>query len=308
MIVEGGAEETTGGDLQLQLRGVDGSHVRTTTRVTGGWGPWRPRSAASVVLSGSPGIRTIRVQGRDTRGTIGAIFRDTIRLLPSEPEVTARALRLTTGTVTTGRGIPLRAEWRLGGTLATVATRSVDVTCDERSVLSISGGVTGPSAAGVDTATVRARPSERCALEVRVHDSQGALMDGHTLRRTVRLLDDDAGSVRYTSAWRRRDAQGAYDGRTTTSMRSGSRARLTFTGDQVGLLATRGPGRGRIRIRIDGRTVATIDLKASSTSARRVVFVRGLRNGEHTIEVLHVKRADGRTGRVDLDGFLYTRP
>jgi hypothetical protein len=76
----------------------------------------------------------------------------------------------------------------------------------------------------------------------------------------------------------------------------------------VGLMATRGPGRGRIRIRIDGRAIATIDLRASSTAVRRVVFVRGLRNGEHTIEVLHVKRADGRTGRVDIDGFLYTRP
>ena len=308
MIVEDGAEETMGGALRLQLRGVDGYQIRTTTRVEGGWGPWRSRESASVVLTGSDGIRTIRVQGRDTRGTTGAIFRDTIRLLPSEPQVTARALRLTTGTVTTTRSIPMRAEWRLGGTLATVATRTVDVRCDDRTVLAITSGVTGPSAAGTDSAAVRARSSERCELEVQVLDAQGAVMDRHATRRTVRLLDDDAGSVRYTSAWRRRAAPGAHDGRTTTSTRSGSRARFTFTGDQVGVLATRGPGRGRIRIRIDGRTVATIDLRASSTSLRRVVFTRGLRYGEHTIEVLHVKRSDGRTGRVDIDGFLYTRP
>jgi hypothetical protein len=73
------------------------------------------------------------------------------------------------------------------------------------------------------------------------------------------------------------------------------------------VLATRGPGRGRIRIRIDGRTVATLDLRASTTSMRRVVFVRGLAHGPHTVEVLHVKRPDGRAGRVDIDGFLYTR-
>jgi len=76
----------------------------------------------------------------------------------------------------------------------------------------------------------------------------------------------------------------------------------------VGLLATRGPGRGRIRIRIDGQAVATIDLRAPSTSVRRVVFARSLKNGEHTIEVLHIKRPDGRTGQVDIDGFLLTRP
>ena len=222
--------------------------------------------------------------------------------------MTARALRLTTGTLTSGRGIPLRAEWRLDGSLATVAKREVDVRCDDRTVLSISGSVTGPSAAGIGAAAMRARPSERCELEVRALDADGATMDRHAIARTVRLLDDDAASVHYTSAWRHRVTRGAYDGRTTTSTRSGSRVRFTFTGDQVGLLATRGPGRGRIRVRIDGHTVATIDLRASSTSVRRVVFVRSLGNGEHTIEVLHVKRADGRTGRVDIDGFLLTRP
>lgn len=308
MVVEDDAAETMGGELRLQLRGVDGHQIRTTTQVTGGWGPWRSREAASVVLTGVAGVRTIRVQGRDTRGTTGPIFRDTIRLLPSTPQVTARALRLTTGTLTSSRGIPLRAEWRLGGTLATVAERHVTATCGDRSVLSIKGGVNGPSVAGVSAAAIRARPSERCVLDVRVLDSAGATMDRHTLGRTVRLLDDDAGSVRYTGAWRRRATSGAHDGRTTTSTRRGSRARLTFTGDGIGVLASRGPGRGRIRIRIDGRTVGTVDLRASSTSQRRVVFVRGLKAGTHTIEVLHIKGAGGRTGRVDIDGFLITRP
>jgi len=101
--------------------------------------------------------------------------------------------------------------------------------------------------------------------------------------------------------------RGAYDGRTTTSTRKGSRARFTFTGDQVALLATRGPGRGRVRISIDGRVVATVDLRASRQALRRVVFARSLAHGTHTIEVLHVKRAGGTVGRVDIDGFLYTR-
>ncbi len=115
------------------------------------------------------------------------------------------------------------------------------------------------------------------------------------------------GAVRYTSAWHRRVTRGAYDGRTTTSTRKGSRARFTFTGDQVALLATRGPGRGRVRISIDGRVVATVDLRASRQALRRVVFARSLAHGTHTIEVLHVKRAGGTVGRVDIDGFLYTR-
>lgn len=308
MVVEGGAKETQGGYVSLQLRGVDGVQLRTSTQVSGGWSPWGSRQeAATVLLTGAPGTRTIRVQGRDARGTKGPVFRDTIRLVASDPEVRARSLRLTTGTVTTGGRIPLRAEWRLGGTLATVARRSVQVRCDDRSVLSLAGSVTGPSSAGTSRASLRSPRKARCDLEVRALDADGDTMARHTLGRTVRLLDDDASTLRYTSTWRRRATKGAYDGRTTTSTRAGSRVRLTFTGDQVAIVATRGPGRGRIRIRIDGRTVRTVDLRASKQSLRRVVFVRSLSHGKHTLEVTHVKRSNGSTGRIDIDGFIHTR-
>jgi hypothetical protein len=63
-----------------------------------------------------------------------------------------------------------------------------------------------------------------------------------------------------------------------------------------------------VRIRIDGRTVATVDLRSASTAMRRVVFARSLPKGSHTIEVLHVKRPGGSAGRVDIDGVLYTQP
>jgi hypothetical protein len=309
MVVAGDAAETTGGALSLQLRGVDGALLRTSIEASGGWSGWQTRAeAASVALTGSPGTRTVRVQGRDARGTRGPVFSDTIRLLPSEPTVTAKALRLVTGSVTSGRLIPLRVEWRITGTLATVARRTVDVRCDDRSVLTGSAAITGTSSAASGQASIRARSGERCVVVVSALDAGGATMDSHTLRRTVRLLDDDASAVRYTSAWRRRAAAGAYDRRTTSSTRVGSRARLTFTGDQVAILATRGPGRGRIRIRIDGRVVATVDLRARSTSMRRIVFARRLSDGKHTLEVLQVKRPGGGAGRVDLDGFLYTVP
>jgi GH25 family lysozyme M1 (1,4-beta-N-acetylmuramidase) len=309
MVVAGDAAETTGGELPVQLRGVDGVLVRASTQESGGWGPWQTRDEASTVtLAGEPGMRTVRVQGRDARGTTGPIFRDTIRLLPSEPQVRVESLRITTDSVSPSGRIPLRAQWRLSGTLATVATRSVVVACDDRQVLSLSASLTGLSSTGSERASLRARPGERCEVVVRAQDADGATMASHTLRRTVRLLDDDASAIRYSSAWRRRSASGAYDGRTTTSTRAGSRARLTFTGDQVALLATTGPGRGRVRIAIDGHTVATVDLRASRTSMRRIVFARGIPAGTHTIEVRQVKRPNGKVGRVDIDGFLTTRP
>src|SRR5690606_35015512 len=125
---------------------------------------------------GPRGTRTVRVQGRDARGTRGPVFRDSIRLLPSEPEVRARSLRVTTGSVTTGGRLPLRAEWRLGGTLATVARRSVEVRCDDREVLSLAASVTGPSSAGTSRASLRAPGGTRCDLDVRALDADGGTM------------------------------------------------------------------------------------------------------------------------------------
>src|SRR5262249_31219516 len=81
MVVADDAPSTQGGELAVQLRGVDGVSLRTSTEESGGWGPWGSRgAAATVTLEGSAGTRTIRVQGRDARGTHGHVFSDTIRL------------------------------------------------------------------------------------------------------------------------------------------------------------------------------------------------------------------------------------
>jgi lysozyme len=99
MVVAGGAATTRSGPVALELRGVDGVSIRTTTSASGGWGPWRSRSAAAAVtLTGSKTAnRSIRVQGRDARGTTGLVMSDSIRLEVRTP--TPATSRTTKGKV-----------------------------------------------------------------------------------------------------------------------------------------------------------------------------------------------------------------
>ena len=86
-------------------------------------------------------------------------------------------------------------------------------------------------------------------------------------------------------------------------MASTRRARLSFTGHEVALVATRRTTGGMARILIDGKRVATIDLDAGGTEYRRIVFRRAFATGgRHSIEIRPVG-----DGRVELDAFIVLR-
>jgi hypothetical protein len=88
-----------------------------------------------------------------------------------------------------------------------------------------------------------------------------------------------------------------------------SDGRFRFSGTQVGLVAVRGRGFGRIGITIDGVRVAMLDM-AATIDDQLIVFRKQLSAGRHTIEVRTLGTARSpRTGaRVDNDGFLVIGP
>jgi hypothetical protein len=49
-------------------------------------------------------------------------------------------------------------------------------------------------------------------------------------------------------------------------------ATLAFTGRQISWMGPVGPTRGRARVFVDGKFVATVDLRASRFAARRTLF------------------------------------
>jgi hypothetical protein len=67
-----------------------------------------------------------------------------------------------------------------------------------------------------------------------------------------------------------------------------------------------GPDRGRAAIFVDGRRVATVDLRAATAGYARIVWARSWKTPAlHTVTI-RVLGTPGRP-RVDVDGFVLVR-
>ena len=85
-----------------------------------------------------------------------------------------------------------------------------------------------------------------------------------------------------------------------------ARAKLSFRGRSIAIVAPTGPLRGAARVFIDGRAAGRFDLNASSSHERRLVWSHSwskLAGHDLRVQVLGVKGHP----RVDLDAFVILR-
>ena len=64
----------------------------------------------------------------------------------------------------------------------------------------------------------------------------------------------------------------------------------SFTGSGVAVIAPKEPGAGKIEVKIDGQTRATVDLSSAGTreAQQQVCEVTGLAPGKHEIEIVNL--------------------
>jgi hypothetical protein len=80
----------------------------------------------------------------------------------------------------------------------------------------------------------------------------------------------------------------------------------TFTGRSVALLAMKGKTAGKAYVYLDGKKVATVDLKAGKTAHRQAVWTRSWASArKHTVKVV-VAGTKGRP-KVTSDGIVYLK-
>jgi hypothetical protein len=116
-------------------------------------------------------------------------------------------------------------------------------------------------------------------------------------------IQDTSSIVYFTGTWTKVTSSSLSGGSARYATSSTRRAKMSFTGQEVAFVATRRTTGGRAHVLIDGVAAATIDLDASSTSYRRLVFRKGFSgSAKHTIEI----RPLG-DGRVELDAFIVLR-
>ena len=116
----------------------------------------------------------------------------------------------------------------------------------------------------------------------------------------VRRSQERSAAIDWTGTWHEADDTRFSGGHARHSSGHSRRATFAFTGHAIGLVSRRSPNGGHAEVRVDGLLVATIDLSASTSRYRRIVFRSALATGgPHTIEIRPVG-----DGRVDVDAFI----
>lgn len=127
----------------------------------------------------------------------------------------------------------------------------------------------------------------------------------YTANRAYRLAQQTSSAFTYKGTWATAYSSGYSGGSERYASAAGASATFTVTGHSAAFVTTRGPGRGRAKIYVDGGYVTTIDLYRASLQQRYVAWQTSwAATGPHTVKVVVVGTA-GRP-RVDLDGFLST--
>ncbi|MGQ0467389.1 MAG: S8 family serine peptidase [Sporichthyaceae bacterium] len=161
---------------------------------------------------------------------------------------------------------------------------------------------------GTGTAGTRAvTPGATLQWRVRATDAGGAVGEWATTSpTTVSVIQQSAATYGQNSSWSTISVSGALGGTTRRSRATGATASYTFTGTQVAYVATMARDRGMAEVFLDGVSQGVIDLYASSTQSRRIVFsTTGLTPGQHTItvKVLNTRRSSATASYVDVDAF-----
>jgi hypothetical protein len=149
------------------------------------------------------------------------------------------------------------------------------------------------------------RPGHDYEFRVRAKDRAGNATD-YVQSASFRPGFTQAEGVTLKGGWSRAKRASASGEETRYSTNKGAKAIFEFDGAAVGLVAPRGPGLGKARIRVDGVVAEVIDFGAGSLRDRRIVFRRSWpAKGHHTISV-EVLATNGRP-RVEVDAFVVLR-
>lgn len=165
-------------------------------------------------------------------------------------------------------------------------------------------GYTYPSAWQRTSATAVAssiRAGATYCFSVRARDTAGNTSTWSTERCTARPVDDRAFNVR--GSWRKKAGPAYYMGTARTTRDRGSVLTLPVARGRMALVASKGKGYGEITVGYNGKTVATIDLRARRASHRQLLRLPFFAPAKGTVSL---RSASG--GKfVNVDGLLTAR-
>ncbi len=223
-------------------------------------------------------------------------------ILDGTPTAAAPDASLRTGTPLVGTAIPITLAWS-GDAVGGAALHHYQVARSTGSCAAFGAPLTVPSGLASVAWNTTVPSTGKVCFKVRAVDAVGnpsAWAVGPLL--TPRLTQQSSSLIKYVKTWTLASSA-KYSGATEKWSRATSAtATYKVTAKSIALVITRGAGRGKVKIWVDGVVVkASLDTKAGSTQYRYVSWQTALTPGSHLVKITVLGTA-GRP-RVDLDAF-----
>ena len=179
-----------------------------------------------------------------------------------------------------------------------------------------SGAFTGVTLASgsATSAVVPVGTSSRTSHQFQARATDGAgntspFATGPAFR--VKVLQDGTSAIKAKGSWAARDSRSAFGGSVRQAAKAGASQAISLTASDLAIVSTMGPDRGKAKVVLDGKAVASLDLYSRTSRAKQVIWsVSFPAAGKHTIALvaLGTKNAKAKGTRVDLDAFLALTP
>ncbi len=142
-------------------------------------------------------------------------------------------------------------------------------------------------------------------FRTRAMDAAGNWSQWSTMRSTTIPYNESLG--KFSSGWTLSKANSYWLGTEKFTKTKNAWASFGFSnGNGVGLVLTKGPGRGKAAVYVDGKYVKTVDTYSATYKARQYFGIKSFTTGgSHTVKIVNLATS-GRS-RIDLDGFVVKR-
>jgi hypothetical protein len=303
--IEGGDSAVASTAVTLDVPATDGASGVTNVRLSNDGVSWTTRPYApsqAWTLPAGTGTRTVWASWRDGANNWTAPVSDVVVLDTSKPTVTPLRVSFAVGQRAAADGsMPVSLSWTGADSGSGVAGYDVAWSVDGQAFSTFATGIATPSVVRT------ARPGHSYRFRVRAIDGAGnrsAWVESTTVRRSV--VGDSSSAITYKGTWRTANDGGFLTGTERRSSQAGAAAKVTVLGRAAAWIASVGPGRGIAKVYVDGDLVATVDLGASSTVTRRVVWAARWGSVDSRLVKIKVLGTAGRP-RIGLDAIAILR-